>query len=70
MPRKRKSPTQSDILPTDRLLMLMGFIGQDILMHTRNLARASMEKETIEITGKILGGKFKLTVSFDGEVAH
>ncbi len=50
--------------------MLMGFIGQDILMHTRNLARASMEKETIEITGKILGGKFKLTVSFDGEVAH
>ena len=68
--RRRKAPKESDIIPSDRLLMLIGFIGQELLMHTKKRANLSMEREIIEVTGMVLGGRFKLRVTFDGEVEH
>lgn len=50
--------------------MLIGFVGQDLLMHTKKKAQTHMERQVIEVSGKILGGKFKLTVRFDGEAMH
>lgn len=58
------------MIPSDRLLMLIGFIGQDLLQHMRKLSQQSGEREGVEITGEILGGKFKVQVWFDSEVEH
>lgn len=67
---KPKRVTKEGSIPSDRLRMLIGFIGQDLLMHTKKKAQTHMERQTIEVSGKILGGHFKITVHFDGEALH
>lgn len=67
---KRKRITSEGSIPSDRLRMLIGFVGQDLLMHTKKKAQTQMERQVIEVSGKILGGRFKLTVQFDGEAMH
>lgn len=67
---KPKRAKRVESIPSKRLLMLIGFIGQDLLMHTKKMAQTQMERQTLEVSGEILGGRFKLVVQFEGEVTH
>lgn len=66
----RKNIAESEIVPSDRLLMLIGFIGQELLLATRRKAITTGKKQSIEITDRIVGGKFTLRVAFEGEGSH
>jgi hypothetical protein len=49
---------------------LISFLGSDLLKHIKRLSLVTGQRETLQVAGEILGGGFKLSVTFNGEEKH
>jgi hypothetical protein len=48
-----------------KLQQLIDFVGLDFVLGVKERAKANADERTLEITGFVLGGDFKLTIHFD-----
>lgn len=49
---------------------LVAFLGEDLLAHVRRISKVTNQRETLSVSGKIMGGTFKLSVTFNGQTKH
>ncbi len=49
---------------------LEAFLGRDLLEHIKRISKVTTQRETLQVAGKILGGTFRLSVTFNGETQH